>query len=122
MRLSHDHVPELPEQVSLKGLSKEITNHLQRRAMADHDALGLNPDFHPEVSDVDMPQFGPRGHATLSFQLNRTLVILIEDVLRNFISLCFKEILDANRVTREVITRANKLRFSGALRVELLFG
>ena len=119
MFVSHDHVTELPEEVSLKRLSEEVTKHLQHRTMTNHGSLRLNPVFHPEVSDVNMPRFGPGGHATVSFQRNRTLVVLLKDVLRNGISLCSKEILHPNCVQEEVITRANELSFSGALRVKL---
>ena len=55
--------------------------------MADVDVLRLDPVFHPEVPNVNLPQLRSRGRASISFQLDRAFGVLLERIFIDLVPL-----------------------------------
>jgi hypothetical protein len=116
---SHDLITELLEKSSLSRFCHEVSDHVLRRTPFDREVLLADPISYKIVSDVDMLRaLTARCFAVLLHE-NGALVVLIDNVFADCVSLCFQEIARPQYCWHAII-HANDLGFRGAPCVELL--
>jgi hypothetical protein len=71
----------------LKRFRKEIGKHFFRGAIHDGDVLGLETVLHIEISDVNVSGLLSARCSTVLFKANGTLVILIQNIVWELVSL-----------------------------------
>jgi hypothetical protein len=80
--VSHDHLNEFSEQVSLQWLREEVRQHLLGWAVLLYFNVPQPQSvFYEEVPNVDVPGVGSTWLVPVFLKPDRTLVVLVEDVL-----------------------------------------
>ena len=121
MALSKDNGFEKTEKVTLQWFGEEIGEHFESGAVANGNVAGVNAVFEPEVTDVDVARFGAGRRAAIGGEVNRTLIVLLEDVARDCVALGLHEVFDPDGMGK-VITGADGFGLSRAFSIEFLFG
>jgi len=89
---THDDISEFSKGCTLKWFCHEICNHFCSRTPLDTQFAFCNSIGNEEVPDCNMPRaFAARGSSIL-LKKDRTLVVLVQDVLVNVVSLGFQEL------------------------------
>ena len=85
--MSHNLLSELLKKFSLQWLGKIIGNHLFRGQVLNHDIALLHLVCNKEITNVNCTGPLARDLLTVVFQQNSALVVLIKNVLRDFVAL-----------------------------------
>ena len=117
---SHYLVSELLEKSALGGFGHEVCNHVSRRAPFHRQLLVLDPVGYKKISDVDMLRPLAARSFAVPLQEDGTLVVLVDDIVSDFISLGFHEISSPAYCWHQII-HTDQFGFRGASCVQLLF-
>jgi hypothetical protein len=118
---THQEISELREQSSLERFGHEIAYHIAGGTPLDAQFLIADTIRHKEVPDVDvLGALATRGFA-IFFEENGALIILEQDILGHIVTLSLQEV-PSPTYCRHAVFDADKFRFRGAPRVNLLFG
>jgi hypothetical protein len=81
--------------------------------MPNGDVLHFGAVFEPEIPNIDVSRFGPRGGTSVSLECDHALVVLLKHVVNHVVSLQAHEKLYPNGVWK--IVARHEFCFCGAL-------
>ena len=89
---SHNLVPELPKQASLEEFCHKISDHVAGWTPLDGEFLLFDPVCYKIVPDVDVLRAFTTRSLAIPFEEYGTLVVLVNDVLADFVSLSLDKV------------------------------
>ena len=105
----------------MQRLGIEITSHLFGRTVLNREFMRIDMVGDEIEATIDMFGSFVAGLATILFEENSTLVVLINNGILMTISLCFEEIIGPKNDWHKVVG-GNEFSLGRASSVDLLFG
>ena len=89
--VSHDLLAKLLEKLALQWFGEVVSDHFLSGQIFDHDIAFLHLICNKKVTNVNCSGPLARALLTVVFQQNGALVVLIKNVLRDFVALGFQK-------------------------------
>ena len=101
--MSHNQFPKFLELGSLEWFGKKVSNHFGCWAVLNCQVAFLNLVGQEEVTNVNGTSSLTRTSLTISFEKNCGLVVLVQDVLLDFVTLGLHKKFSPGDVWRKIM-------------------
>lgn len=120
VRIVHNQLAKLAEEFALKGLGKEISDHLLGGTVGNRKFLVVDPIGDEEEADIEMTSSFAAGTTTVALEKDRALVVLVQHGILESIALLRQKVVGPDDHGHLVVS-GNLLGFGGTSSVHFLF-